>query len=413
MQESVDVAGSRFRQEYRDDLPLTKLNLNLPNLYHIRRVDKCLLPREELAYPVVNSSEPMDRIVVSSAEIATLPQPSAESPVPSPRIAPAIGWQIRLVVWLSVVVLPLACVVSLIVRVMVRNSQPRVRLAWLALLNSVLMISGLITSVAFVAVLAISPGQPTMLSDGLNELDSRASFPAAMANRNLSAEDVAGMFKPLVTVISPAQRRWFSPTDAPSAAFGAGIVIDADGQGYLIATARHVVDGEFGANRRNRALVASASGTWASAEVVARHTTLDLLLLWLPRVTGNASLALPVARLDDVKDGSAVFVIGHPQGLRFTLSTGIVSRKDQDTIQTTAPISPGNSGGPMFDTHGRLAGIVTSMVDRNRSPNAESLNFAVRADALLDNAGWSFSGSGRQHLEQFQLSQPRQKTEGR
>lgn len=355
----------------------------------------------------------MERIVVSPSEIATLPPPAVEPPVPSPRVTPVIGWHIRLVVWLLVVALPLVCLVSFVVRLIVRNSQPRTRLAWLALLNSVLMTSGLITSIAFVAVLAISPGQPTMLSDGLNELDSRASFPAAITNKDLSAEDIAGAFKPLVTVISPGQRRWFSTTDAPSAAFGAGIVIDADRQGYLIVTARHVVDGEFFSNTRKTALVASAGGTWASAQVVGRHANLDLLLLWLPRVTGNASFVLPVARLDDVKDGGAVFVIGHPQGLRFTLSTGIVSRKDQDTIQTTAPISPGNSGGPMLDSRGRLAGIVTSMVDRNRSPNAESLNFAVRADALLDNAGWSFSGSGRQYLEQFQLGQPKQKTDGR
>ena len=354
----------------------------------------------------------MDRIVVSPAEIATLPQPVAEPPAILPRATPPIRLGIRLLVWASVIALPLVCLLSVIVRVMVRNAQPRVRLAWLALLNSVLIVSGTITSIAFVAVMAISPDQPAMLSDGLNDLDSRTSFSATVTDRDLSAEDVAGTFKPLVTVISPPQRRWRSTTDAPSGAFGAGIVVEATPQGYLIATARHVVDG-VGRVPRERALVASRSGTWASAEVIARHANLDLLLLWLPRVAGNATFALPVATLEEVKDGSPVFVIGHPQGLRFTLSTGIVSRKDQDTIQTTAPVSPGNSGGPMLDSRGRLAGIVTSMVDRNQSPNAEGLNFAVRADALLNSAGWSFSGSGRKYLEEFQLSQPKQKADGK
>jgi S1-C subfamily serine protease len=355
----------------------------------------------------------MDRIVVSPAEIATLPPPVAEPPAIVPRATPPIRLGIRLLIWASVIALPLVCLLSVIMRVIVRNAQARVRLAWLALLNSVLITSGMITSIAFVAVMAISPDQPAMLSDGLNDLDSRTSFSATVTDRDLSAEDVAGTFKPLVTVISPPQRRWLSTTDAPSGAFGAGIVVEATQQGYLIATARHVVDGDFGRVRRERALVASRSGTWASAEVIARHTNLDLLLLWLPRVAGNATFALPVAALDEVKDGSPVFVIGHPQGLRFTLSTGIVSRKDQDTIQTTAPVSPGNSGGPMLDSRGRLAGIVTSMVDRNQSPNAEGLNFAVRADALLNSSGWSFSGSGRKYLEEFQLSQPKQKADGK
>ena len=52
------------------------------------------------------------------------------------------------------------------------------------------------------------------------------------------------------------------------------------------------------------------------------------------------------------------------------------------TIQMSAPVSPGNSGGPVFDDRGNLVAIVTSMVDKHGDPNAENLNFAVRADAL-------------------------------
>jgi putative serine protease PepD len=172
-----------------------------------------------------------------------------------------------------------------------------------------------------------------------------------------------------------------------------------------MATARHVIDGDSGSGAPERALVASTSGTWASAEVVARHRDLDLVLLWLPRAVGSSNFTMPVADVSQVRDGDPIFVIGHPQGLRFTLSTGIVSRKDQDTIQITAPVSPGNSGGPLFDARGRLAGIVTSMVDRSRSPNAEGLNFAVRANALLDQSRWTFFGDGQRHLSAFDQNQ--------
>ncbi len=95
-------------------------------------------------------------------------------------------------------------------------------------------------------------------------------------------------------------------------------------------------------------------------------------------------------------------MIGHPEGLRFSLSTGVISRTDERIIQMTAPASPGNSGGPVFDDRGNLVAIVTSVIDKGNDPNAENINFAVRADALLEGSGWKFFGSGHQRLIDFQ-----------
>ena len=99
-------------------------------------------------------------------------------------------------------------------------------------------------------------------------------------------------------------------------------------------------------------------------------------------------------------------MIGHPEGLRFTLSTGIISRLDGPLIQLSAPVSPGNSGGPVFDDRGDLVGIVTSMVDKHGDPNAENLNFAVRADALLDDTNWEFVKSDHKRLTDYQAYDP-------
>jgi S1-C subfamily serine protease len=74
-----------------------------------------------------------------------------------------------------------------------------------------------------------------------------------------------------------------------------------------------------------------ASGTWGAADVIARHRNLDLALLWVPRDSGGGNFAEPIASSSDVTDGESVFVIGHPEGLRFTLSTGIISRTDSST----------------------------------------------------------------------------------
>lgn len=73
--------------------------------------------------------------------------------------------------------------------------------------------------------------------------------------------------------------------------------------------------------------------------------------------------------------GSKVFTIGNPRGLEGTISEGIISAKrkeDYDLIQITAPISPGNSGGPLINEKGNVIGISTFTLT-----NSQNLNFAV------------------------------------
>lgn len=346
----------------------------------------------------------MERIVISSEEIAQTAQTAEEPRGLSPNLPSPIPWWAKLSLSPLILVLPLLCLITILLRVAMRGLPPRSRYAWVSFFSTLLAISGILTSIAGVVAFTIAP-TPSVTSQGLSELDSRTEFPVLPTQSELSPEAVSEQLKPLVTVITPAERNRFSHVTGPSNVLGAGILLQATQDGYLIATARHVVDGEAGAINRAGVLVASVSGTWASADVVARHRSLDLLLIWLPRRAGKASFTLPVINAGQLKDGETIFVIGHPQDLRFTLSTGIVSRRDQDVFQISAPVSPGNSGGPLFNTHGQLAGIVTSMVDKNHSPNAENLNFAVRADALMDISGWNFSGDGRRYLEAFEQSQ--------
>jgi len=81
----------------------------------------------------------------------------------------------------------------------------------------------------------------------------------------------------------------------------------------------------------------------------------------------------------DLLPGQQVFAIGTPQGLEGSISEGIVSAKRGDPIfdrpllvQTTAPISPGSSGGGLFDARARLVGITSF-----RLTDAQNLNFAI------------------------------------
>ncbi|MBV8467563.1 MAG: trypsin-like peptidase domain-containing protein [Burkholderiales bacterium] len=102
----------------------------------------------------------------------------------------------------------------------------------------------------------------------------------------------------------------------------------------------------------------------------------DLCQLSVP---GLDAPTVEQARLADVNVGDHVVALGAPHGLSLTLSEGIVSAlREHDgssIIQTSAPISPGSSGGGLFDTRARLIGITTF-----QDSTGQNLNFAVPVD---------------------------------
>jgi serine protease Do len=166
---------------------------------------------------------------------------------------------------------------------------------------------------------------------------------------------------------------------------GSGFVIDPEG--YIMTNA-HVVSG---ARRVQIALPAdNADGTLATAlsartRLVAAHivgitTELDLALL---KVEGLKLPALPLATYTQVRQGEMVFAFGSPNGLRNSLTHGLVSavarQVEPDSprifVQTDAPINPGNSGGPLVNTRGEVVGVNTFIM--SQSGGNEGLGFAI------------------------------------
>jgi putative serine protease PepD len=175
---------------------------------------------------------------------------------------------------------------------------------------------------------------------------------------------------------------------------GSGVVLTSDGE---ILTNYHVISGG------GSLTVTFANGKKATATVVGTSPSSDLALVKAQHVSG-----LTPATLGDssaVRVGQDVVAIGSPEGLRNTVTSGIVSalhrqvtvsgqsqqtafgRPDQvtyDAIQTDASINPGNSGGPLLDMNGDVIGINSAIYSPASSPQSQGgsvgLGFAIPAN---------------------------------
>ena len=106
-------------------------------------------------------------------------------------------------------------------------------------------------------------------------------------------------------------------------------------------------------------------------------------------ITAAGATFQPVAGVRsyaNIEVGEPVYTLGTPVGLELTLASGIISgRRDEDKhhyVQTTAPISPGSSGGGLFDARGNLLGVTTSVLVGREHMN-QALNFAIPADLFF------------------------------
>jgi serine protease Do len=168
-------------------------------------------------------------------------------------------------------------------------------------------------------------------------------------------------------------------------AIGSGFVIDASG--YIITNA-HVVNG---AQRVQVALPGGPAGGSIAGSLAARITVIPARIIGVSREIDLALLkvdaanliALPVANFRNLRQGETVFAFGSPQGLRNSVTHGIISavarQTDPDSpmvyIQTDAPINPGNSGGPLVNFNGEVVGVNTFIL--SESGGAEGLGFAI------------------------------------
>jgi putative serine protease PepD len=140
-----------------------------------------------------------------------------------------------------------------------------------------------------------------------------------------------------------------------------------DTGGTLLITNYHVVAGLWSSGVRSVSLKQGSRSI--SGQIKTVRPSQDLasieVIPELPLLALNTTLP-PV--------GAPILVAGSPLGFAGTVTTGVVSAHRAHAIQISAPISPGNSGGPVVDGSGRVVGIASQKVVSN---NAEGLGFAI------------------------------------
>ena len=161
-------------------------------------------------------------------------------------------------------------------------------------------------------------------------------------------------------------------------ASGSGFVVSKDG--YVVTNA-HVVDGA------SAVTVKVGDGDTTKARIVGQDDSADIALLKFdPGAEDIVPLAL--ADSDDIHVGDPTYAIGSPYGLQRTLTTGVVSALDRQinapngfsidsVIQTDAALNPGNSGGPLLDSAGRVIGVNSQIESTSSTPGGSASNSGI------------------------------------
>ena len=219
---------------------------------------------------------------------------------------------------------------------------------------------------------------PSSTADSASGSDSSITA-ASSSGSSLTTEQVADLVSPSVVVITTeqvvySQWSWYGQNQVESGA-GSGVIISSDG---YILTCAHVVDGAS-------TITVTIDDKDYTATLVGEDTTSDIAVI---KIDADGLTPATVGNSDSLKVGQSVMAVGNPLGeLGGTVTGGMISALNRSVtiqgsssvntmslIQMDASVSPGNSGGGLFNMNGELVGIVNA---KSSSSDAEGLGFAI------------------------------------
>ena len=213
----------------------------------------------------------------------------------------------------------------------------------------------------------------------------------------MSVQQIASVVSPSVVAITTEQmsssQTWFGGYYVQSGA-GSGVIISQDG---YILTCAHVVSGATSVK-----VQLNGSDESYDATVVGQDSTSDIAVL---KIDATGLTPAVIGDSDALAVGEVAVAVGNPLGtLSNTVTDGIVSalnrqvtvqNNDMTLIQTDASISPGNSGGGLFNANGELIGIVNA---KSSYSEAEGIGFAIPINTAME--------IGRQLIENGSVARP-------
>ena len=219
---------------------------------------------------------------------------------------------------------------------------------------------------------------PSSTADSASGSDNSITA-ASSSGSSLTTEQVADLVSPSVVVITTeqvvySQWSWYGQNQVESGA-GSGVIISSDG---YILTCAHVVDGAS-------TITVTIGDKDYTATLVGEDTTSDIAVI---KIDADGLTPATVGNSDSLKVGQSVMAVGNPLGeLGGTVTGGMISALNRSVtiqgsssvntmslIQMDASVSPGNSGGGLFNMNGELIGIVNA---KSSSSDAEGLGFAI------------------------------------
>ena len=240
-------------------------------------------------------------------------------------------------------------------------------------------------------------GSQVVVQQVQRSTDTDATTTGSTGGTSMSVQQIASVVSPSVVAITTEQmsssQTWFGGYYVQSGA-GSGVIISQDG---YILTCAHVVSGATSVK-----VQLDGSDESYDATIVGQDSTSDIAVL---KIDATGLTPAVIGDSDALAVGEVAVAVGNPLGtLSNTVTDGVVSAlnrqvtvqdNDMTLIQTDASISPGNSGGGLFNANGELIGIVNA---KSSYSEAEGIGFAIPINTAME--------IGQQLIENGSVARP-------